>query len=89
MRVHVVVRGRVQGVGFRWFVQQSASSLDLAGWVRNTPDGSVEVEAEGNPAEVQRLRALLDDGPSGARVESIEEIAVGSEQLERPFRIKR
>lgn len=89
MRVHVVVRGRVQGVGFRWFVQQSASSLDLAGWVRNTADGSVEVEAEGNPSEVQRLRALLGDGPSGARVESVEEVAVGSEQLERPFRIKR
>jgi acylphosphatase len=89
MRLHVVVRGRVQGVGFRWFVQESANSLDLAGWVRNTPDGSVEIEAEGNPAEVQRLRVLLDDGPSRARVESVEAIAVGSEQLERPFRIKR
>jgi acylphosphatase len=89
MRVHVVVRGRVQGVGFRWFVQQSASSLGLAGWVRNTPDGSVEVEAEGNAPELERLRTMLGDGPTGARVESVEEVAVGSEQLERPFRIKR
>lgn len=89
MRVHVVVRGRVQGVGFRWFVQQSASSLGLAGWVRNTADGSVEVEAEGSPVEVERLRALLGDGPSGAHVESVEDVAAGGEQLERPFRIKR
>jgi acylphosphatase len=89
MRVRVVVRGRVQGVGFRWFVQQSATSLDLAGWVRNTSDGSVEVEAEGNAPDLQRFRALLGDGPSGARVESVEEVAAGSEQLERPFRIKR
>jgi acylphosphatase len=63
--------------------------MGLAGWVRNTPDGSVEVEAEGNAAELQQFRRLLDDGPSGARVESVEEVAVGTAQLERPFRIKR
>jgi acylphosphatase len=89
MRIHVVVRGRVQGVGFRWFVQQAASSLDLAGWVRNGSDGSVEVEAEGSVTELGKLRAILGDGPSGARVESVDEVAVGSEPLERPFRIKR
>jgi acylphosphatase len=89
MRLRVVVRGRVQGVGFRWFVQQSADSLGLAGWVRNTPHGSVELEAEGSAPEVEQLRAMLREGPPRARVEAVDEIEVGSDQLERPFRIRR
>lgn len=89
MRMRVVVRGRVQGVGFRWYVQEAVSSLDLAGWVRNASDGSVEVEAEGNTHDLEKLRAILRAGPSGARVETVDEIAAGTEPLERPFRIKR
>jgi len=89
VRLHVVVRGRVQGVGFRYFVQEAARALDLAGWVRNAVDGSVEVEAEGTDGDLAKLRATLGDGPRGARVESVEDVAVGVEQLERPFRIKR
>jgi len=88
-RLHVVARGRVQGVGFRWFVQETARSLDLAGWVRNAADGSVEVEVEGNQAELQQLRAAVGAGPRGARVESVDELAVGTDALERPFRITR
>jgi acylphosphatase len=88
-RLHVVVRGRVQGVGFRYFAQEAARSLDVAGWVRNAADGSVEVEAEGGENALTQLRAALGDGPRGARVESIEDVDVGTEQLERPFRVKR
>ena len=54
------MRGRVQGVGFRWFVREAARRLDVAGWVRNRPDGSVEVEAEGTEAAIQSLRGALD-----------------------------
>jgi len=94
VRLHVVVRGRVQGVGFRYFVQKAAQALDVAGWVRNAADGSVEVEAEGSEAGISTLRASLADGPRGAQVEfvedvAVEDVAVGVEQLERPFRIKR
>ena len=52
MRVHLVVRGRVQGVGFRWFVKEVARGLDLAGWVKNRADGGVEVVAEGGERRV-------------------------------------
>lgn len=71
--LYVSVRGRVQGVGFRWFVRERARALGLTGWVRNTPDGAVEVFAVGNDEALQRLRALLRSGPSGARVSQIED----------------
>ena len=70
-------------------IGEAARSLGLAGWVRNADDGSVEVEAEGASADVERLRQLLADGPPGARVESIEDGAAGAEQLESPFGIRR
>jgi len=82
----------VQGVGFRYFVQEAARALDVAGWVRNAADGSVEVEAEGSKTQLTKLRAALADGPRGARVESVEDVedvGVSVEQLERPFPIKR
>jgi acylphosphatase len=71
--LHVVVRGRVQGVGFRWFVRERARRLGLAGWVRNREDGSVEVHAEGEPDALQRLRQDLCSGPSGAKVSGLDE----------------
>jgi acylphosphatase len=89
MRLHVVVRGRVQGVGFRWFVNQTARSLDVAGWVRNRPDGGVEVAAEGPGDAIAELRAELSRGPDGARVESLDEVDAGADPLTRPFMIVR
>ena len=71
MVVHFLIQGRVQGVGFRWFVQREASELDLRGWVRNTEDGDVEVVAAGEPEDVSELRASLRRGPRGARVDRI------------------
>jgi acylphosphatase len=67
------VRGRVQGVGFRWFVEREAHILQIAGWVRNNPDGSVEVLAIGTPDQLSGLRARLQEGPRAARVDGIEE----------------
>jgi acylphosphatase len=72
MRLHVVVRGRVQGVGFRWFVRELASELQLGGWVMNRRDGAVEVLADGADAGVARLREALERGPAGAEVERVD-----------------
>ena len=61
----VFVRGRVQGVGFRWWVRARALELELVGHARNTDDGRVEVVAEGGAAPLQRLLELLGEQPSG------------------------
>jgi acylphosphatase len=68
-----VVRGRVQGVGFRWFVEREAHILGIAGWVRNNHDGSVEVLAQGSPDQLSRLRSRLREGPRAARVDDVAE----------------
>jgi len=68
---HFFVSGRVQGVGFRWFTMHRARALDLDGWVRNTPDGRVEVWAEGSESAVDALEAALKGGPPGAMVRSV------------------
>ena len=68
-----LVRGRVQGVGFRWFVEREAHMLHIAGWVRNNPDGSVEVLAMGTPRQLSGLRSRLQQGPRAARVDNVEE----------------
>jgi acylphosphatase len=71
MVLHFLVQGRVQGVGFRWFVQREASELDLRGWVRNTEDGEVEVVASGTAEDLAELRASLRRGPRGSRVDHL------------------
>ena len=68
-----VISGRVQGVGFRWFVEREAQILGIAGWVRNDPDGSVEVLAIGTPEQLSGLRSRLQEGPRAARVDDVEE----------------
>jgi acylphosphatase len=69
--VHVVVSGRVQGVGFRAFVLRRAAEHRLAGWVRNRPDGDVECEAHGLPDALERFVEALRAGPGSARVEHV------------------
>lgn len=71
-RLVAIVRGRVQGVGYRWFVQREASRLQLDGWVANRPDGGVEVVAEGRPDGLVSLVEALWDGPAGADVRGVE-----------------
>jgi acylphosphatase len=68
-----VVRGRVQGVGFRWFVEREAHLLGIAGWVRNNSDGSVEVLAVGTRDQLLGLRSKLRQGPRASRVDGVEE----------------
>ena len=67
------IRGRVQGVGFRHFVQQTGRELGVAGWVRNRPDGSVEAHAEAAEESLAAFRRALGQGPPLARVEDIHE----------------
>jgi acylphosphatase len=68
-----IVKGRVQGVGFRWFVERETGMLGLAGWVRNNDDGTVEVLASGNDEQLQSLRSKLKQGPRAARVDTVDE----------------
>src|SRR5262245_32745815 len=67
------VRGRVQGVGYRWFVQKSAGDLKLAGYARNLDDGRVEVYAVGTPEQLNELTGLLWKGPRMSAVRGVEE----------------
>ncbi|HXX01039.1 MAG TPA: acylphosphatase [Candidatus Acidoferrales bacterium] len=67
-----LVRGRVQGVGFRWFVEREAAMLGIAGWVRNNHDGSVEVLAQGTRDQLLGLHSRLREGPRAARVDAVE-----------------
>ncbi|MGA8090431.1 MAG: acylphosphatase [Terracidiphilus sp.] len=71
MVLHFLIQGRVQGVGFRWFVHREASELDLRGWVRNTEDGDVEVVASGTAEDLAELRTSLRKGPRGSRVDRL------------------
>jgi len=72
-RLHAVVRGRVQMVGFRYFVEAEAKKLGLTGWVRNGDDrATVEVAAEGPPDRLRELEAKLRQGPRLARVEAVD-----------------
>jgi len=70
--MQAIVRGRVQGVGFRWFVVREAERLGLRGFTRNLPDGRVEVVASGEPDVLQRLVTQLQRGPSGSRVDAVD-----------------
>lgn len=71
VRLEARVRGRVQGVGYRYFVLEWAAELNLRGWVGNEPDGAVTVVAEGPRDHLERLVAALDEGPASAHVEAV------------------
>ncbi len=71
-RVHIYVSGRVQGVGFRAFVQHTAQTMNLTGWVKNLYDGRVEVLTEGLEDDINALIDMLKEGPIGSRVDSVD-----------------
>jgi acylphosphatase len=83
-----LVRGRVQGVGFRWFVEREAHMLGIAGWVRNNHDGSVEVLAQGTRDQLSGLHSRLREGPRAARVDSVEVSDASSVNGMSSFRIE-
>lgn len=91
MRVlHVRVHGRVQGVGFRWFVREEARRLGLSGWVMNLPSGDVEVAAGGEESSLGRLRRALEVGPNGAEVQTVVDVPEDiKSSLPYPFAIHR
>ncbi len=68
------VFGRVQGVGFRWYVRDAAREAGVSGWARNAADGTVEIEAGGSPAALKRLLEAVRRGPPASRVDRVEEI---------------
>jgi acylphosphatase len=86
--IHLTVRGQVQGVGFRWFVREAARRAGLAGWVRNLPDGSVELKAAGSEQGVAYLVNVVRRGPERARVEDVLEVPLeDTEGLAKPFAV--
>jgi len=84
-----MVRGRVQGVGFRWFVWREADRLGLGGFARNLRDGTVEVVSQGPDEALDRFAQALRRGPSGARVDALEQLDVPAElEVPNSFEIK-
>jgi len=75
------VRGRVQGVGFRWFVQKSADSIGVRGWTRNLDDGRVEVYAIGSDEQLNELSGRLWKGPTTSDVRGVDEEEAAIEKL--------
>ncbi len=88
-RVHIEVTGRVQGVGFRWFVRQRARALGLSGWVANRQDGSVEIVAEGSDESLRVLTNAVREGPEGARVTLVRDLAPVAGDLPSTFTVQR
>ena len=82
MVLHFLIRGRVQGVGFRWFVHREAAELGLRGWVRNTDTGEVEIVAAGQPGDLDELRTELHKGSRGSRVDAVIEHPLAESEAE-------
>lgn len=88
--LHLVVKGRVQGVGFRWYVADTARRLNLSGWVKNRADGAVELCASGSENSLRSLEKAVRKGPNGAHITEIEQVEEDSpDALARPFSIVR
>jgi len=87
-RIHLQIRGRVQGVYFRASTVEQAQRLGITGWVRNCLDGSVEVMAEGKKAELENLIGWCHKGPSGAQVKEVQTEWKASTQEFYRFSIK-
>src|SRR5450432_246287 len=83
-----LVRGRVQGVGYRWFVEREAHILGVAGWVRNNADSSVEVLAIGTRDQLSGLRTRLQEGPRASRVDAVQEADAKPVSGLKTFRIE-
>lgn len=83
-----LISGRVQGVGFRFFTQAAAAPEGLHGWVRNRPDGGVEIQAEGDVEALDRFERRIQHGPPGARVDRVEVTEEGATGQDTGFSIR-
>ncbi len=88
IRLRVIVIGRVQGVGFRYFTQRSTDRLRVTGFVRNLPDGSVEAQVQGSEEEVERFLESVRVGPHGSRVDEVRTSAISVQPGEDGFEIR-
>lgn len=88
VRYYVLAKGRVQGVGFRFFIQFNATSLGLTGYVRNLDNGSVEFEVQGNPALVSKLIEIASKGNRFIKIESLERKEISVVDKEKKFIIR-
>ena len=87
--MHILIAGKVQGVGFRWFARVAARRLELSGWVKNRDDGTVEVAASGAQDRLDQLRRQLSRGPDAAQVESVHDLEPVEGELDFPFAMRR
>jgi acylphosphatase len=83
--IHIVVRGRVQGVWFRGSVQSFASERGLTGWAKNCPDGTVEIHVEGNKAKLDEFIKWCETGPPSADVTGVDVTPVPAKEMEKFF----
>lgn len=79
---HFLIKGRVQGVGFRWFVHREAAEIGLRGWVKNTDAGHVEIVAAGSAEQLAELKEALHRGSRGSRVDAVVEHALEAQEGE-------
>jgi acylphosphatase len=88
--IRIRVTGRVQGVGFRWFVRERAVELGVAGWVKNLPDGDVELVAQGAASQLASLESIVSRGPPGAHVAAVHHLPTTTgTSYPDPFAIER
>lgn len=87
-RVYVRIKGRVQGVGFRFFAQTLAMDFDLTGYVKNSYDGSVIIEAQGNEENLNKFIDNLQTGNRFANVEDMEVSSINLDKTEKKFKVK-
>ncbi len=83
-----IISGRVQGVGFRWFVELEARTIGVGGWVRNTDNGAVEVLASGTEEQLAALKNRLRQGPRAARVDEVQEFEAEQQGNASSFQIE-
>jgi len=88
MRLHVLVQGTVQGVGYRWFARKSALDLEIRGWVRNLPSGEVELEIEGDSNRLQELLRILKEEHPYAGVSSIQSKEIPDSRPYHTFEVR-
>jgi len=86
-RRRLLVRGRVQGVGFRWFAKRAANSIGIVGWAKNSYKGSVEMEAQGDPEDMELFISQVREGPRLSIVEDVTWTEIPPTDNEKGFHI--